>query len=79
MNNSIDITNGSQIENLVTKFFYKNNRLHYQILIYRTDKQKFLYKTYDDYNLYKSTYDALLNAQHAQLPIDFLKEDLVLV
>lgn len=50
----------SKIENLITKFYYKQNHLCFQILLNCTDKETRFYKEFKDYTLYKEEYNKLL-------------------
>ena len=50
----------NDIQPLQTKFFYKNNQLHYQILILASDHTK-LYGEFNNYEAYTKAYDILQN------------------
>ena len=58
-----------EIQSLLTQFFYKNECLHFQILI-QTEHQTVIYGEYADYTSYKTTYDALQKQLMEQQPID---------
>jgi hypothetical protein len=47
-----------EIRNLLTKFFYKNNHLHFQILVQKENSLE-IFGEYDDYNQYKNAFDTL--------------------
>ena len=44
---------------LITKFYYKQNHLCFQIILITADKQNIPYKEYTDYNQYKSAFEKL--------------------
>jgi len=60
------------IHNLVTKFYFKNDRLHFNILIETANQKLHQYQEFFDYDEYRKTYDALVelkrNARPVQLP-----------
>ena len=54
------IVQSSKIKNLITKFYYKENHLCFQILLACENGETKLYKEYTDYAEYKEAYDQLL-------------------
>lgn len=60
---------GNQVKNLITKFFYKDNHLCFQILL-EVDKQDFVcFEEYVDYSKYKKAYDELITLKANNSPI----------
>lgn len=51
----------SDIINLITLFYYKNNHLRYQILIHLSGERTVVYGEYENYNEYKSQFENLQN------------------
>ena len=56
-------TQCTKVKNLITKFYYRDNHLCFQILIKCEADQTIVYREYTDYNLYKKEYDQLLQAK----------------
>ncbi len=54
------VIHSSKIKNLITKFYYKENQLCFQILLACENGETKLYKEYMDYAKYKEAYDQLL-------------------
>ena len=54
---------GIQIKNLITKFFYKENHLCFQILIHFGSDETVSYREFSDYATYKNEYNKLLSAK----------------
>jgi len=50
---------GEEIKNLITKFYYRNNHLCFQILLYINGEKTVPYQEFTDYNEYKATYNKL--------------------
>ncbi len=55
----------SKIKNLITKFYYKDNHLCFQILLNCENDETRLYKEYEDYDQYKMEYNKLLEVKAA--------------
>lgn len=55
----------TKIKNLITKFFYKENHLCFQILLNCENNETKLYKEFEDYSQYKEEYNKLLDAKAA--------------
>ena len=55
----------SKIKNLITKFYYKDNHLCFQILLNCDNDVPRLYKEFVDYTQYKSEYNRLLEVKAA--------------
>ena len=51
---------GNDIENLVTRFFYKENQLCFQILFQCQADKVIAYSEYDDYTKYKEAFNVLI-------------------
>ncbi len=51
---------GVEVENLITKFYYKDNHLCFQILLECGLNKKIAYKEYSDYSEYKSAFNQLM-------------------
>ncbi|MBL7815133.1 MAG: hypothetical protein JNL70_08985 [Saprospiraceae bacterium] len=47
-----------EAQSLLTKFFYKDNHLHFQILI-QAESELVLFGEYNDYGLYKNAFDLI--------------------
>lgn len=58
------IIQGKEIENLITKFYYKNRQLCFQIILNLGLSGKVSYCEYDDYFVYKQKFNELLDAKH---------------
>lgn len=58
------IIQGKDIENLITKFYYKNRQLCFQIILNLGLEGKISYSEYDDYFAYKQKFNELLDAKH---------------
>ncbi len=54
---------GSQIKNLITKFYYKNNHLCFQIMLHFNWDKTVPYMEFTDYSEYKKTYASLQTAK----------------
>ena len=55
---------GKDIENLITKFYYKNRQLCFQIILNLGLSGKVSYCEYDDYFAYKEKFNELLDAKN---------------
>jgi hypothetical protein len=55
---------GKDIENLITKFYYKNRQLCFQIILNLGLSGKVSYCEYDDYFAYKEKFNELLDARN---------------
>jgi hypothetical protein len=55
---------GKNIENLITKFYYKNRQLCFQIILNLGLLGKVSYCEYDDYFAYKEKFNELLDAKN---------------
>lgn len=69
----MDRIKGTQIKNLITKFFYKDNHLCFQILIHHEDDKMIVYNEYTDYSLYKTEYNKLLEIKAQSTVVDLPK------
>lgn len=58
------IIQGKEIENLITKFYYKNRQLCFQIILNLGLSGKISYCEYNDYFVYKQKFNELLDAKH---------------
>ena len=66
---------GTQIKNLITKFYYKDNHLCFQILIHCEDDKTIVYNEYTDYAEYKKEYNILLETKSEETFVDLPKTD----
>ena len=66
---------GTQIKNLITKFYYKDNHLCFQILIHCEDDKTIVYNEYTDYAEYKNEYNKLLETKSEEAFVDLPKTD----
>lgn len=60
---------GEQVKDLITKFFYKNNHLCFQILLHTRMNETVAYGVYANYSTYKKDFDNLQNARSNNLTI----------
>lgn len=67
---------GEQIKNLLTKFYYKNNNLCFQIFLLFEQDQSLIYSEHTDYADYKKTYGRLLDARTKNLSLELPKNNL---
>lgn len=67
---------GEQIKNLVTKFYYQNNHLCFQIFLLFDQDRSLIYSEHTDYAEYKKTYGDLLNAKTNNLSLELPKNNL---
>lgn len=61
--------NGEQIKDLITKFFYKDNHLCFQILLHMRTNETIAYGMYSDYADYKKDFNNLKDARSNNLTI----------
>ena len=67
---------GNEVKNLVTKFYYRNNHLCFQILL-DVDQDDFVaYNEYVDYSEYKQAYDELINMRTNNSTITLKQEEI---
>lgn len=63
--------NGGQIEKLITKYYFKGERLCFSILVQLKDEQNTLpYKQFDDYGVYKKEFNHLLAVRNENLILE---------
>ncbi|MFT6149246.1 MAG: hypothetical protein ACJAUH_001935 [Saprospiraceae bacterium] len=58
------VIQGKDIENLITKFYYKKRQLCFQIIINLGLSGSVSYSEYDDYFIYKQKFNELLDAKN---------------
>ena len=61
---------GTQIKNLITKFYYKDNHLCFQILLHCENDKTIVYNEYTDYAEYKKEYNKLLETKSEDAFVD---------
>jgi len=61
---------GEQVKDLITKFFYKNNHLCFQILLHTQMNETVAYGVYTNYSTYKKDFENLQNARSNNLTIN---------
>ncbi len=66
---------GTQIKNLITKFYYNDNHLCFQILIQCENDKTIVYNEYTDYSVYKTEYNKLLEMKAENASVDLSKSD----
>lgn len=54
---------GEQVKDLITKFFYRNNHLCFQILLHTKMNETIAYGVYADYSEYKKNFNSLQDAR----------------
>ena len=59
------VLHSSKIKNLITKFYYKQNHLCFQILLNCENGETKVYKEFIDYAEYKAEYNRLLEVKAA--------------
>jgi hypothetical protein len=65
----------NEMKNLLTKFFYKNDHLCYQIMIKDTTSVNIdVYGEYDDFDDYRRTLDGLQNNQIDWTPLRLVQD-----
>ncbi len=68
MNASTEI-NGKQVENLITRFYYKKKQLCFQIILNMGFDRKIPYQEFEDYYNYKRKFNQLQKAKSENQPI----------
>lgn len=63
-----DLIKGSEIKNVLTRFFYKNKNSCFQIIL-QTRKKDIIYKEFEDYKSYKNTIETLRTAKKDDLNV----------
>jgi hypothetical protein len=63
----------SECKSLLTKFFYKNEHLYFQILI-QSETSTNVYGEFDDYSDYKETFDRLQSNLSSISPLKLIPE-----
>ena len=71
----LDISS-SDIINLITLFYYKNNHLRYQILIHLSGERTIIYAEYENYKEYKSEFEKLQNQRKNNFNIQIVENQL---
>ena len=71
----LDISS-SDIINLITLFYYKNNHLRYQILIHLSGERTIVYGEYENYKEYKSEFEKLQNQRKNNFNIQIVENQL---
>ncbi len=66
----IRIIQGSSVQNLITKFYYREQKLCFQILLHLGLDQTIPYQEFSDYSLYKQVYNKLLDQKNANAAIE---------
>ncbi len=71
----MDKLKGTQIKNLITKFYYKDNHLCFQILLHCENDKTVVYNEYTDYDEYKKEYNKLLETKSDNAVVKLPKSD----
>lgn len=66
---NVTTINGSEIQNLITKFYYKNNHLCFQILLHFGLDRTVPFQEFSDYAEYKRVYNDLLAVKNSYKPL----------
>jgi len=66
--NSVSIR-GEQMKQLLTKFYYRDSHLHYQVLLEFANGKKVVIKEFSDYATYKKVLGELQRIQRENLSI----------
>jgi len=64
------IIKGGDVQNLITKFYYRDNQLCFQILLHMGLDQTIPYQEFSDYARYKQVYSKLLAKKSSNSPIE---------
>lgn len=75
---NVSVINGQDVQNLITKFYYNDNHLCFQILLYLGVEQTIPYKEFTDYAEYKKVYSELMTAKTSNQPISVPQSEGVL-
>lgn len=71
---NVTTINGSEIQNLITKFYYKNNHLCFQILLHFGLDRTVPFQEFSDYAEYKRVYNDLLAVKNSDKPLTLPSE-----
>jgi hypothetical protein len=63
------LVKGNQIDNLITKFYFKNRQLHFQIILNLGSEGKLPYCEFEDYYEYKEKFNELLEIKESDKDI----------
>lgn len=79
-NRMITIQNikGRQVKDLITKFFYKDNHLCFQILLHLNNNRTIVFQEFTDYTEYKSVFNALQQARAKNSILKFPNDNFVM-
>lgn len=69
MMQQIRVLEGKQIKDIVTRFFYRGDELHFQVLLRLKGGETITLKEVTDYSTYKEMIDALARAREQRLRI----------
>ena len=58
---NVKVLKGADVQNLITKFYYKDNHLCFQILLQCGLEKMISYMEYSDYAEYKSAFNRLID------------------
>ncbi len=61
---------GTEVQNLLTKFYYKENRLCFQILLHLGLDETIPFQEFSDYSSYKKVYSNLLDQKNSNALIE---------
>ena len=61
---------GSDIKDLITKFFYRNNHLCFQILLHTEWNETITFGEFSDYSAYKKAFNDLQTAREEKVPLN---------
>lgn len=67
---------GVQVKDLITKFFYQNNQLCFQILLHLEGGKTVLFKEFADYSGYKRAMATLHDAREKDTVIKISKKNM---
>ena len=71
-----DILQRDQVKTVSTKFYYKDKKMFYKIVVTYGDEDVHLFKDFDNYQEYQNYHDSLVNKLNGNNPIpnDFAPE-----
>lgn len=67
---------GEQIKDLITKFFYRNNHLCFQILLHTEWNETIAFGEFSDYSEYKKAFNDLQIARTKKMPLNIPEKKL---
>lgn len=76
-NSIMDNTVSIPVKNLLTKFFYKENYLYFQILLQTEENKLVVFKEFTDYSEYKKVFTELQKKISENVPVTISSENVL--